>query len=410
MPTVLVTDAGRGSSIAIIRSLGRQGWTVIAADSHRFSPGFHSRYTRATVRYPSPGGDPGGATDVLIDAVARHHVDLLIPVTDEIILPLAVVRDRLPDYCRVAMAEGAALEAVVDKLVTVDLARSLDVPVPDTVAVQTGDEAVAAAGELGWPLVVKPRRSYDWRPGHPPIRRSVSYARDESELRRAVEASASVGALLQKFHLGTGRAVSFLAHDGVPLAAFQHLRLREVPPSGGASALRVSEAVDRELYDAAARMLAALRWTGLAMVEFKSGDTGSVLMEINGRVWGALPLAVASGMDFPARLAELHMSGPPAGSPAVDLGYRVGVRSRDLELEQAWIVDVLRGRPPIVGTMPPRRAAFGVALRMLSPRDGYDVLSRDDLYPGLIDLAQVLSLPVRRGLRQLRQRRLSDAR
>lgn len=402
VPTVLVTDAGRGSAVAIIRSLGRLGWNVVAAASDQLAPGFHSRYTSAVVPYPDPVLDAGGAMDVLVAAAARHAVDLVVPVTDEVILPLSVAREALPARCRVAMANGTALESVVDKLATLELARSLDVPVPDSVAVDTVEAAVREAGHLGWPIVVKPRRSYDWRPRHAPTRRWVSYARDEAELRRAVEATAGVGALLQRFHTGTGRAVSLLTHQGTPVAAFQHRRLREMPPSGGASSLRESEAIDGELYRAAVRLLAALRWTGLAMVEFKSGAGGSVLMEINGRVWGALPLAVASGMDFPARLAHLYLSGPPPAGQPVDTDYTVGVRSRDLDLERAWIGEVLRGRPPTVGTLPPRRAAVGVALGLLSPRDGYDVLGWSDPVPGLIDLAKVISKPAREHLARRR--------
>jgi predicted ATP-grasp superfamily ATP-dependent carboligase len=394
VPSVLVTDAGRGSAVAIIRSLGQRGWNVVAAASNRLVPGFYSRYTSAVVRYPDPILDPGGTVDVLVDAVTRHAVDLLIPVTDEIILPLSMARARLDARCRVAMPDDAALESVLDKLVTVQLARSLGVPVPDSVAVDTVEQAVREAAQFGWPIVVKPRRSYAWRPDHAPARRCVvSYAGDEAELRHAVEATAGVGALLQRFHSGTGRAVCLLLHEGRPIAAFQYRRLREVPPTGGASSLRESEALDSQLYDAAVRMLAALRWTGLAMVEFKSGDDGSVLMEINGRVWGSLPLAVASGMDFPGRLADLCMNGPPSAGQPVDTGYRVGVRSRDLALEQAWIAAVLRGRPPVVGTLPPRRAAVRVALRLLSPRDGYDVLRWRDPCPGLIDVARVISKP-----------------
>ena len=41
--TVLVTDAGRGSAISIIRALGRSKWRVIAADSDVKSLGFRSR-------------------------------------------------------------------------------------------------------------------------------------------------------------------------------------------------------------------------------------------------------------------------------------------------------------------------------------------------------------------------------
>lgn len=395
MPTALVTDAGRGSAVAIIRSLGRQGWNVVAAASNRLAPGFYSRHTTAVVGYPDPETDPDGALDGLAEAVVRHSVDLLIPVTDEIIIPLSADRGRVPPRCRVAMADAPALERVVDKLATLELARSLSVPIPDTVTVDSPEQAIQEAGSLGWPIVVKPRRSYEYRTGHVPKRRWVSYAQDEAELRQAVEATAGVGALLQRFCPGTGRAVSMLTCGGTPLAAFQHRRLREMPPSGGASALRESEAVDGQLYDAAARMLGALRWDGLAMVEFKSREGGPVLMEINGRVWGALPLAVASGMDFPARLADLYLNGPVTGPEAVDTKYAVGVRSRDLDLELSWIADVLWGRPDSVGELPRRRDAIGVALRLLSPRDGYDVLSWKDPRPGLVELAKVLTKPAR---------------
>ena len=50
------------------------------------------------------------------------------------------------------------------------------------------------------------------------------------------------------------------------------------------------------------------------MVEFKVGPEGAHLMEINGRIWGSLPLAVRAGMDFPARLADLFLDGPPPGA------------------------------------------------------------------------------------------------
>ena len=47
-PTVLVTDAARGSAVAIIRSLGRAGWRVIAGDTDPASPGFRSRHVAET--------------------------------------------------------------------------------------------------------------------------------------------------------------------------------------------------------------------------------------------------------------------------------------------------------------------------------------------------------------------------
>ena len=47
-------------------------------------------------------------------------------------------------------------------------------------------------------------------------------------------------------------------------------------------------------------------------------------MEVNGRLWGSLQLAIDAGVDFPALLVGCALGAPVV--PAAD--YRVGVRSR----------------------------------------------------------------------------------
>jgi predicted ATP-grasp superfamily ATP-dependent carboligase len=179
-------------------------------------------------------------------------------------------------------------------------------------------------------------------------------------------------------------------HEGRPLAAFQHRRLREVPITGGASSLRESVPLDAGLLRQSVRLLEALEWTGVAMVEFKVGRGGPRLMEINGRIWGSLPLAVRAGMDFPARLAEMYLSGPPPADAPMATRYEVGVRSRNLELDVLWVASVLRRkrRYPFLPA-PRRREAVAAGLRWLSPADGYDILALRDPGPGLAELARI---------------------
>ena len=126
------------------------------------------------------------------------------------------------------------------------------------------------------------------------------------------------------------------------------------------------------------------------MVEFKVGEEGPRLMEVNGRVWGSLPLAVKSGMDFPAGLADLYLGGPPTEDGPPDTSYALGVRSRNLDLEVVWIGSALRKARRYPGLPAPgRREAIGAALRLLYPGDGFDVLTREDLRPGLVELARI---------------------
>jgi predicted ATP-grasp superfamily ATP-dependent carboligase/thymidylate kinase len=389
--TVLVTDASRGSAVSIIRSLGRRGMHVIAADSASRSPGFSSTYAGGRLRYPSPAESPEAVVDVLLAAARERRVDLIVPVTDETVVPLAAARERFEGVCRLAVPSEEALAASRDKMATVELAGELGIPVPGTELVATVEDALRAAPALGWPVVLKPRFSRVVRDGRAIERYSVSYAENEDGLAERMRAFAGrCDVLLQEYCGGEAHGVELLAHEGRTLAAFQHRRLREVPITGGASSFREGVALDPALFDQATRLLAALGWTGLAMVEFKVGETGPKLMELNGRIWGSLPLAVKSGMDFPAGLVDVCLGTLPAEDEPPNTSYSPGVRSRDLGLEVVWIGSTLRRarRYPFIPA-PRRRDALAAALRLLYPGDGFDVLALEDPRPGLVEIANV---------------------
>lgn len=386
MTRVLVSDARRGSALAFIRSLGRRGDHVVAADGMRPSAGLRSRWARGRVTYPSPAESPAATGDALVEAAHRHRIDLVIPITDEVILAL---RDRLADLpagCQVALPDARAAALASDKRATMDLAASLGVPVPKSLAADTPDTIRAAARELGYPVVLKPVTSRIRPPDGGVRRYAVTYALDADDLERAIDRLGDVGVLVQRYWPGDGQGVELLVDHGRTLAAFQHRRLREVPVTGGASSLRESMALDPVLLDHASRLLAAMAFHGLAMVEFRVGPDGPVLMEVNGRVWGSLPLAVAAGMDFPARLVDLYAGRP--SSP--DTGYTVGVRARNLELDIVWIGSVLRGaRGPAIAPFPPRRAALRAVADLVDPRIHDDILSLRDPLPGAAELIRI---------------------
>jgi predicted ATP-grasp superfamily ATP-dependent carboligase len=399
---VLVTDAARGSAIAFIRSLGRRGWRVTAADADQHSPGFRSRFTTDRLVYPPPTERADATVEAIFAAVCRSSVDLVIPITDEIGLPLAAARDRFAGVTRLALPDPDALAVATDKAATLALAGRLGVPVPPTRLVADADSAVAVADELGWPVVVKPQVSREPREDGTVDAFTVTYAADPANLRERVASfEGRTGLLLQRWQPGEGHGVEVLAHEGRILAAFQHHRLREVPVTGGASSLRESVPLDPVLYEHASRLLGELRWTGLAMVEFRITPHGPELMEINGRVWGSLPLAVRAGMDFPARLADLLMDGPPPADTPAATTYRTGVRARNMRLEVSWIGSVATGRrrhPEL--PWPARSRAVGAMASLLDPRIGDDLLVRDDPAPGLAQVVAIARDALRRGRRR----------
>ncbi|MDQ6838688.1 MAG: ATP-grasp domain-containing protein [Actinomycetota bacterium] len=408
MPVALITDAELMSSLAVIRSLGRRGFTIVAASADSSAVGFRSRYTTVRLHDPAWRRSPELIRQALVEAVERHGVELLVPVTDETLLTVVPYAKDFPSVCTLATAAVEALYTTMDKAATLKLAADIGIPVPDSVLVTDPWAADLSIGDLGLPLVMKPQYSRVLTPEGHFKRFSTSYACDETTARRRMrsgeEASENIGMLLQRYWPGSGVGVSMLTSNGRPLAAFQHRRLRELPPSGGVGALCESVDLDRQLYDYASRLLAALHWTGLAMVEFKVRDGEVVLMEVNGRIWGSLPLAVHSGMDFPAKLSDLFLQESPA-SIEVDTSYQRGVRGHHMAHELDWIEAVLRRREqPPAGPPWPRRAALGAMADLFRPSYRYDGIAVDDPLPAISDVASTLRRFSRRLVNEVERR------
>lgn len=387
---VLVTEAGWAPAVTIIRSLAQAGAQVIAAAPKALSAGFLSRHTVARVRYPNAEHDPEGAVEGILAGARRFGANLVIPLTDRVGVALSDAAERFGDVCPIALPDPASLELSRDKAATLELARSLGMAVPRTIVVGTVEEAQQAAAGLRWPIVLKPQYSHR-AVGDGPLRAfAVVFAASPSELANKMAMyEGRCRVLLQEFVVGRGEGVELLLHEGRPLAAFQHRRLREVPPTGGTSSLRESVPLEPSRYQEAVALLRGMRWTGLAMVEFRVNGRDAVLMEVNGRIWGSLPLAVQSGMDFPVRLAKLYLSGPPASGVPVATTYRHGVKVRNLEMELSWAAAVARQRfPHRFHDLPPRRQAVPVALALLWPGNNFDVQCLRDPLPGLLDAMQ----------------------
>ena len=74
-------------------------------------------------------------------------------------------------------------------------------------------------------------------------------------------------------------------------------------------------------------MLKALKWQGVAMTEFRLRSDGKLyFMELNPRFWGTLPLAVASGLDFPRLLVKYYNSGRKNSFSYVTLKKKIFVK------------------------------------------------------------------------------------
>ena len=409
LPRVLVLDADLPPALTIARSLHRHGVHVEVA-SHLARPlAKMSRTVSAHHRYPDPLEHEIDFVDWIGDALLNPSYDLIIPVTERTVTPLLKHRGGLSD-ARLAMAPSEALAVVLDKSRTMALAEALSIPTPQGILIEDFGELDQVERLLSFPVVIKPVSSVGSSSSRN-VQLSVSYGRTREELQAQARHALRYGSILvQEYFAGDGVGIELIADHGHIEYAFQHKRLHEVPLTGGGSSLRMSVPIVPALLDASRRLIEVLKWHGVAMVEFKyQPETGAFrLMEINGRFWGSLPLAVAAGADFPRMLYELLVQGKVGPCRP----YRDGIYCRQLARDVAWLEQVLRREAPAgLVTLPKKRQVVGDTALCLSPRHYFDVQTWRDPWPGMVDLGRIaIGYLTRFASRWQERRELSRAR
>ena len=395
---VLVTDAPSNASLAVVRSLGRRGVPVaVCTFANEFNLAAYSRWAAESCPLPSPSEEPAAFIDALAALLERGKYPIVFPTTDRTIQLVSEARHRLPSWVQIPIADVHALGTVLDKARTAALAAQVGVPIPRTWCPATEDEARALAGTLVYPVIVKPRRT-NFLGAHGRLvkanYRVVETAADLPAAWAAVD-EAVPQPLVQTVVRGRGVGINTLWRDGEPITWFCHKRVRELDLQGGRSTAAESAPCEPRLLDSARRLLGALRWHGVAMVEFKYDEaTGDYwLLEVNGRFWGSLPLALAAGMDFPYYLYQVAVGETPAAPAA----YPEGVLARDAVGELKHFVKVMAA-----GTGA-RLATLGQSPTILHPWKASFNWVNDDPEPGRREWLRTLGRAL--GRRAFRRRR-----
>jgi predicted ATP-grasp superfamily ATP-dependent carboligase len=391
--SVLVTDASGNHALAVLRSLGRRGLRVMAADSVRFAQGFFSRFCAERDVYPSPLKDLHAFHRGLCRILEKRRPAVLMPMTERTILAIMAHREEIESYTTLApLPSMEALRVAFDKKKTVELAVSLGLLVPRTLSLSRLRELESIRSRVTYPAVIKPRRSEirtavdRIRPGGPV---EYCFRPEELEDKYLSVHRRAPNPLIQEFIPGEGYGISVLCNHGKVKALFAHRRLRMIRPTGSGSSLRESIPPPPDMVGAARSLLEALQWHGVAMVEFKrdARDGLPKLMEINGRFWNSLPLAVAAGVDFPYLLYTLCTEGDVPDC----FQYRAGVRGRWIVGDLRHLVEVFRGRPAGWADRFPSRWKTLADFMKLWGRDlHYDDLWFSDPAPFLAELADLL--------------------
>jgi predicted ATP-grasp superfamily ATP-dependent carboligase len=339
-----------------------------------------SRHCTAEVRVPDPLGKPDDFVSAVEAFVGANEIDVLIPIAEPSLLAILPQRQRF-STTKIPFAPYEQFLRICDKAAVADAAAEIGIGVPRQVVANTPGEALRLAGELRFPVVLKPSRSVVGN-GDGQLKLSVVHVDRSESLEGALLLlpDAAYPLLVQERIIGPGVGVFLLVQQGNLSASFAHRRLREKPPAGGVSVYRESVALDPQLREQSFELLKRFGWEGVAMVEYKLNETTGTpyIMEINGRFWGSLQLAIDAGVDFP----KLLLSDPAGEVPATE--YTIGVRS----LWEWGAVDHLVARYlhtseelSLPAGSPGRLRATLDFLAALGPASRKEVLRMSDLRP-----------------------------
>ena len=287
-PPAIVVDVGFVNGLSAIRSLGRAGVRVFAVDHRTSALGFRSRFA-TNVRAPNPLEDEQG----FVEALRPIGPGVVFATHDEGLRAVARHRDELGLLCPFPRD----LERIQRKRVQLEAARDI----PDTRYPGSASDAVAAAEEIGYPVLLKPSEPVGFRQRygqqavvcHEPAQVEEAYAKAEPW--EPMVQDLIPGGDDELYTLG-----AYLSESLEPLGLFCGRKLIQTPPGIGVARLGEAVWVD-EVVDAGVELLRNLGCNGLSQVEFKRDprDGRFKLMEINPRLWQWHSLATASGVDLP---------------------------------------------------------------------------------------------------------------
>jgi predicted ATP-grasp superfamily ATP-dependent carboligase len=369
---ILVTNGAYKHTLALVRSLGAAGHEV-GVVAHRWAAvSFFSKYCHRRHVVKTTG--KRAFVDEILTILRGNDYDMLLPVGLPQVVWLAERADEIRQLTRLPLADVEKIKLFENKQATYNLAVKLNIPTPLTFFPKDRSDADICAAQLKPPIVVKhcTKSGNEWLKYAQTAEEAVRFYEKmrllelkikNSKLRISesdendvyTEGSLETSNLklqtdqtimLQEYLSGGGYGFFGLYDKGVFKQGFAHKRIREFPVSGGASCC--AKSIDNEqLMNFGKRILEAIDWHGLAMVEFKMDENGQPrLLEVNPKLWGSFDLSVASGVPFPQKWVQLAMNQPIYDHQDYEKGVRFswlfdGDLKNGLKTGKFWFI--LRG-------------------------------------------------------------------
>lgn len=314
--------------LAIVRELGRAGVPVIGIAQNPRAIALRSRYLNAAVVVRDLRSAEG--VIALREFGERFGAGVLLAVSEQNLAWLIEHSNELGGI-RPIVPPLESFTQVLNKVRTLDVARQVGIPVPESAVPTTWTDVERIATSFPFPAVLKwpdPAMVREILGLHGLRLEKAEHVRTGAEFLTAASRYLLINRwpMVQEYCPGVGLGQFFYMHKRTAIRRFQHIRVAEWPPEGGFSSVCDAVPLDRfrELQELSIALLREIGWEGQAMVEYRYDPTRdrAMLMEINGRFWGSYPLAVASGAGFAHLAYSINALGKLPELPMVSSDLR----------------------------------------------------------------------------------------
>lgn len=304
---VIITDVKWRKSLSAIRALGNGQNYIIAIGDSWLDMGLWSKYVAKKLIFPSTKSEGGRfAAELLLLLKKCCDINsakpILLPMEEETI-NIVINSREIQNYCKCLIPDKDSFEIANNKRKTMLCASRIGIRIPFTKCYDTPDMAMNFIKEFNdkeW--IVKPEES----------KGSLGFQIifKDTDVRIVEKLWSQYGRMIIQERLpleGESICVGLICNKKHEVESyFAYKRLRMFPVNGGPSTCRIS-INNSFLVKESCRLMTSLKWTGVAMVEWKKDirDNSYKLIEINPRFWGGLELAIKCGVNFPQQCVEL---------------------------------------------------------------------------------------------------------
>lgn len=290
--------------LGVIRSLGAEGFKIIATYYDRTDFAYTSKYVYERAKIPHPRTEEKEFVDFLVRNSGKWKDALLLETNDEALVAISRNKDKLEKHYKIATPEWEILRRFIEKPETYRLAEKCNVPYPKTFLPKTLDELNKVKDEIAYPCILKPVRSHEFFSKFRSKSFKVSnYGELLSKLRLCLESRQEM--MVQEIIPGPPSNLfnytAYVNSQSRVSARFLRIKVRQNPPEFGVTRVGISSDRVPEVEELAERLLREADFKGVATAEFKKDprDNKFKLIEINGRIITSNWLPTYCGVNFP---------------------------------------------------------------------------------------------------------------